>query len=68
MTGRKGTLLKSFLARIMANMNHVLLPFLAKFGIWGIGALALLDSSTLPVPMDAFLAISVWNDKPRFWL
>jgi len=60
--------LKSFLARIMANMNHVLLPFLAKFGIWGMGALALLDSSTLPVPMDAFLAISVWNDKPRFWL
>jgi len=46
----------------------VLLPFLAKFGIWGIGALALLDSSTLPVPMDAFLAFSVWNDKPRFWL
>jgi membrane protein YqaA with SNARE-associated domain len=49
-------------------MNLVLLPFLAKFGIWGIGALALLDSSSLPVPMDAFLAISVWNDKGRFWL
>jgi membrane protein YqaA with SNARE-associated domain len=53
---------------MMARMNHVLLPFLAKFGIWGMGALALLDSSTLPVPMDAFLAFSVWNDKPRFWL
>jgi membrane protein YqaA with SNARE-associated domain len=52
----------------MAKMNLVLLPFLAKFGIWGIGALALLDSSSLPVPMDAFLAISVWNDKGRFWL
>jgi membrane protein YqaA with SNARE-associated domain len=52
----------------MASMNHVLLPFLAKFGFWGMGALALLDSSTLPVPMDAFLAFSVWNDKPRFWL
>jgi len=60
--------LKAFVARIMARMNLVLLPFLAKFGIWGIGALALLDSSTLPVPMDAFLAFSVWNDKPRFWL
>jgi membrane protein YqaA with SNARE-associated domain len=53
---------------MMAKMNLVLLPFLAKFGIWGIGALAFLDSSTLPVPMDAFLAISVWNDKGRFWL
>jgi membrane protein YqaA with SNARE-associated domain len=52
----------------MAKMNLVLLPFLAKFGIWGIGALAMLDSSTIPVPMDAFLAISVWNDKGRFWI
>lgn len=60
--------MKSFLARIMAGMNHVLLPFLAKFGIWGIAALALLDSSSLPIPMDAFLALSVWNDKGRFWL
>jgi membrane protein YqaA with SNARE-associated domain len=52
----------------MARMNLVLLPFLAKFGIWGIGALALLDSSSIPIPMDAFLALSVWNDKGRFWL
>jgi membrane protein YqaA with SNARE-associated domain len=58
----------SFVARMMAKLNLVLLPFLAKFGIWGMGALALLDSSTLPVPMDALLAFSVWNDKPRFWL
>jgi membrane protein YqaA with SNARE-associated domain len=49
-------------------MNLVLLPFLAKFGIWGIGALAVLDSSSIPIPMDAFIAISVWNDKSRFWL
>lgn len=52
----------------MAKLNLVLLPFLAKFGIWGMGALALLDSSTLPIPMDALLAFSVWNDKGRFWL
>ena len=53
---------------MMAKIYHVLLPFLAKFGFWGMGALALLDSSTLPVPMDALLAFSVWNDKGRFWL
>lgn len=58
----------AFVRRILAKMNLVLLPFLAKFGIWGIGALALLDSSSIPVPMDAFLAISIWNDKGRFWL
>jgi membrane protein YqaA with SNARE-associated domain len=60
--------LKLFLARIMAKLNLVLLPFLAKFGIWGMAALALLDSSTLPVPMDALLAYSIWNDKGHFWL
>jgi len=60
--------LKQFFVHWMAKLNLVLLPFLAKFGIWGMGALALLDSSTIPVPMDAFLAFSVWNDKGRFWL
>ena len=53
---------------MMAKLNLLLLPFLAKFGIWGMGALALLDSSTLPVPMDALLAYSIWNDKGHFWL
>ena len=46
----------------------MLLPFLAKFGIWGVGLVALLDSSTIPVPMDAILAVYVWNDKGHFWL
>jgi membrane protein YqaA with SNARE-associated domain len=60
--------LKSFLVRIVAKWNLVLLPFLAKFGIWGVGLVALLDSSTIPVPMDAILAVFVWNDKDHFWL
>ena len=60
--------MKQFFVHWMAKLNLVLLPFLAKFGFWGMGALALLDSSTLPIPMDALLAFSVWNDKPRFWL
>jgi len=46
----------------------VLVPFLAKFGIWGVGLVAILDSSTIPVPMDAILAFYVWNDKGHFWL
>jgi membrane protein YqaA with SNARE-associated domain len=52
----------------MAQWKLILLPFLAKFGLWGVGVVALLDSSTIPVPMDAILAIYVWNDKGRFWL
>jgi membrane protein YqaA with SNARE-associated domain len=46
----------------------VFLPALAKLGIWGVGAVALLDSSSIPVPMDAILAFYVWNDKNHFWL
>jgi len=53
---------------VLAKMNLVLLPFLAKYGIWGVGAVALLDSSTIPVPMDAILALYVWNNKGQFWL
>jgi membrane protein YqaA with SNARE-associated domain len=60
--------LKAVLARIMANWKFVLLPAVAKLGFWGAGAVALLDSSTIPVPMDAFLAVYVWNDKSHFWL
>jgi membrane protein YqaA with SNARE-associated domain len=52
----------------MAQWNLVLLPFLAKFGIWGVGLVALLDSSTIPVPMDAILALYIWNNKSHFWL
>jgi len=60
--------LKAVFARLMAKWKFVLLPVLAKMGFWGVGAVALLDSSTIPVPMDAILAVYVWNDKGHFWL
>jgi membrane protein YqaA with SNARE-associated domain len=60
--------LKAVFARIVAKWNLVLVPFLAKVGIWGVGLVAILDSSTIPVPMDAILAFYVWNDKGHFWL
>jgi membrane protein YqaA with SNARE-associated domain len=64
----KGTCLKQFFVRIMGWWKFAALPALAKLGFWGIGAIALLDSSTIPVPMDAILAVYVWNNKPNFWL
>ncbi len=45
-----------------------MLAWLAQYGIWGIGAVAVLDSSSIPVPMDLILAGAIWADKPRFWL
>ena len=38
-----------------------------KWGILGIGAVAILDSSTIPVPMDALIAVWVWKDRGHFW-
>ena len=60
--------MKQFFARVAAEWKLVLLPALLKWGILGVGAVAVLDSSSIPVPMDAILAIYVWNDKPHFWL
>jgi len=52
----------------MAKWKLVLLPALVKLGFVGVGAAALLDSSTIPIPMDAILAVYVWSDKRHFWL
>ncbi|HEX7727401.1 MAG TPA: VTT domain-containing protein [Terracidiphilus sp.] len=56
-----------FLHGLMAKWHLVVLPALLKLGFWGAAAVALLDSSSLPVPMDAILGVWVWNDKPHFW-
>jgi membrane protein YqaA with SNARE-associated domain len=64
----KGTCLKQFFVRIMAKWKLVILPALAKLGFWGVGVIALLDSSTIPVPMDAILAVYIWNNKNHFWV
>jgi membrane protein YqaA with SNARE-associated domain len=60
--------LKAVFVTLMAKWKLFLLPALAKLGFWGVGAVALLDSSSIPVPMDAILALYVWNDKGNFWL
>lgn len=60
--------MKHFFAVWMVKWKLVILPLLAKMGFWGAGAVALLDSSSLPVPMDAILALYIWNDRPHFWL
>ena len=60
--------MKQFFAHVAAEWKLLILPALLKWGIWGIGAIAVLDSSSIPVPMDAILAVYVWNDKPHFWV
>lgn len=46
----------------------VLLPALAKLGIWGAFAVAVLDSSLVPVPIDAVLAVEIWGNRSHFWI
>ncbi len=48
--------------------SGLLLKALAPLGFWGIGALSMLDSSSIPVPMDAFIAFYAWHDARRFYL
>jgi membrane protein YqaA with SNARE-associated domain len=45
-----------------------MLAALKPLGVWGIGALALIDSSTIPVPIDALLIDYVAHDHKRFLL
>lgn len=45
-----------------------MLPALIKMGFWGVGLIAIVDTSSIPVPMDALLAGMVWASKSHFWI
>jgi membrane protein YqaA with SNARE-associated domain len=60
--------LKQFFAKVVARWKLVVLPGLLKMGLAGVALVAVLDSSSIPVPMDLILAGYVWADKPHFWL
>lgn len=60
--------MKQFFVALWHKWNLVILPAILKLGFWGAGAVALLDSSTIPVPMDAVLAVWIWKDQRHFWL
>jgi membrane protein YqaA with SNARE-associated domain len=45
-----------------------MLAVLKPMGIWGIGALAIVDTSSIPVPIDALLIDYVAHDHARFLL
>jgi membrane protein YqaA with SNARE-associated domain len=49
-------------------LNVAMLTLLKPLGVWGVGALALLDSAAIPMPIDALLIDYVANDHARFIL
>ena len=60
--------MKHFFIGLWQKWNLVALPAILKLGFWGAGAVAILDSSTIPVPLDAILAVYIWKDQRHFWL
>ena len=60
--------MRQFFTQLLHKWNFIVLPAILKLGFWGAGAVAILDSSSIPVPMDAILAIYIWKDQGHFWL
>jgi membrane protein YqaA with SNARE-associated domain len=56
------------LAELSTKYRALLLGFLKPLGFWGVGAVAVLDSSSIPVPMDLIVAGYAWSDAHRFYL
>jgi membrane protein YqaA with SNARE-associated domain len=53
---------------LFSKWNALMLAALKPLGVWGIGALAVIDSAAIPVPIDALLIDYVANDHKRFLL
>jgi membrane protein YqaA with SNARE-associated domain len=49
-------------------LNAAMLAKMLPLGVWGIGGLAVIDSSTIPVPIDALLIDFVAHDHKKFLL
>ena len=60
--------MKHSLGRWMLHAKLVLLAVLKPLGIWGVAALAALDTSSLAIPMDIIVAGYIWADRSRFWV
>ena len=52
----------------LSALNAGMLALLKPFGVWGIGALAVIDSAAIPLPIDALLIDFVVHDHRRFIL
>lgn len=59
--------MKHFFHSLWLKWKLVILPMILKWGMLGTVAVAILDSSTIPVPMDALIAVWVWKDRSHFW-
>lgn len=56
------------LTALFLKFSAWIVAVLKPLGFWGAGAIAMLDSSTIPVPMDLIISGYVWADHRHFWL
>jgi membrane protein YqaA with SNARE-associated domain len=57
-----------FLAKWLARYKGFVLGVLGPLGIWGAGLAGLVDSGTVPIPMDPLIATWAWNDHRHAYL
>lgn len=60
--------MKHFFVWVMGEWKHVILPAVVKLGFLGAGVLGICDSAAIPLPIDAILAVYIWNDQSHFWV
>jgi membrane protein YqaA with SNARE-associated domain len=58
----------SFIAKWIVRYKGFVLGVLGPLGFWGAGLAGLVDSGTIPIPMDPLIATYAWNDHHHAWL
>jgi membrane protein YqaA with SNARE-associated domain len=53
------------LTALFLKYQLILLTALKPLSYWGLGGIALIDSSIIPLPMDLFVAGYAWSDRRR---
>ncbi len=56
------------ITQLLLKYKVYLLALVAPLGFWGAGLISLIDSASIPIPMELIMAGYVWNDKHHFYL
>ena len=56
------------LTALLLKFSTWLVAILKPLGFWGVGAIAAIDSSSIPLPMDIVISGYIWADRRHFWL
>ena len=60
--------MKHSIGILLLKYKLYMLAALKPLGIWGVGAIAIIDSASIPVPMDVVIPGYIWADKPHAYI